>query len=151
MSGEIYAYLGNFAMSIDMINQHYAYLQNLSIEIKAKYGNLDEIPKDRFLRIVDDTDKQRLVKANEDTRFWAIQTYVRLASLKNKFSQLTENWDAIKQDYEHIKTEERINTKRLEEFVINVNSLLVEGIGAELLAKSSEYYAQLSQANVINQ
>jgi hypothetical protein len=149
MSGEIYAYLGNFAMSIDMINQYFAYLINLGIEMKGKYGNLDEIPKDKFLRMVDDSDKQRLIKGNEETRFWTIQTYVRLASLKNKFKELSNNWDNIKTEYEHIKDNEKIDLTILEEFVVNVNSLLVEGIGAELLAKSSEYYSQLSQANVI--
>lgn len=151
MSGEIYAYLGNFAMSIDMINQYFANLINLSIEIKAKYGNLDEIPADKFNRIVDDQDKQRLIQQNEATRFWVVQTYLRLASLKNKFKDLSKNWDKIYAEYTEIKSNEKINVNTLEEFVVNVNSLLVDGIGAELLAKSSEYYAQLSQANVINQ
>lgn len=131
-------YLITYFNDIESLTNAFGNYNNLLFELKSKYQkNIEENKMER----IPDAERANLEQQLKDTRFWITRTYIKTVALEDKVKEL--KIEDLKAKYQKVMSEPVIVNEMLEEYVIELNKVFVNGVVVELVEKAGDVYAQL--------
>lgn len=140
------SYVMSFLNDVENLTNAYAGYLNILVRIQDKYGMKDpEDPKKRKPALkIDQDDENALLSIAEGMRMWIARCYVKARTLEVKIPAM-KSGERLKALYEQAISTSVITKETAEGFVMEVNSLFVEGILQDLLLKSQDVYKEVLQ------
>jgi len=129
------SYINAFFNNVGTLNNYYAQYQNLMLEIKFIYGNVDNIKK---AENISDEQKEAIRTATQSLRIITTQTYMQYESLKKQLKIGQEQEKEVQEAYTKITEEYIPETKEIKRYVLALNQVLTNDIMQELFDKSQE-------------
>lgn len=144
------SYILSFYNDIENLTNSYATYLNVLVKLKDRY-NLDkngitEKEKRQQTKRIEEEDEAALLEVAEGIRVWIARCYVKLTTLKNKIPEMKANEKKIHKLYEDAISNSVIKKETVEDFVLEINQLFVEGVLKNLLLKSKDIYREFLQA-----
>jgi len=138
------SYIATFFRDIENLNDFLAHYNNALTELRTRYENItpEELPK-RML----EEEKNSLSAIIQSIRFWSIRTFVKISALKERLKINQTLYNEIKKNSDTIKNKAVPPYENVENFVIAINSVFVEGVASELLKSVQDYYNQIGGGN----
>jgi hypothetical protein len=133
-------YVYNFYFDIENLSVQTAnYLNNL-LDFKTKYANLLE----EDLKKVPENDKEIIMQCSRNCRFWIMRSYVHFLSLAEKISAFAEKKTFIEEKYNELIQQNPIEYHLVQNYLIELNKLFVQGIAQKELKDAIETYSKLN-------
>jgi len=136
-------YVLSFYNDIENLTNSYATYINVLIRMKDKYKLNEGIKPSGADKVkLDVEDEEALLSVAETLRIWITRSYIKMASLKDKVSDMEESFKGVKSLYEKSLSTSIIEKKVAEEYVLKINQSFVTGILKELLIRSKDIYSE---------
>ncbi len=143
-------YITLFFKDLEELNVGLAIYLNVIIPINHKYRALKD--KDSFEEL-DEAEANDLTSITKEIRYNTVRINTKLKALQAAFPSLQGGNDSntkLKESYNHITTKLIPDYDVVNEYIIELNKLFVQGVGNQLLMKSQQYYESLTQSNNIS-
>jgi hypothetical protein len=139
-------YLATLYANVENLNYYLALYNNLLLQINDKYNNIEPA---KLLSKVDLQEKQTLIQILNAIRQNSIIIYVKISSIRVTVKDFCgeAEYANIQIGHNAITTTVVPNYTTVQEYTININSLFISGVGAEIARGGQEYYSNLSGIN----
>lgn len=140
------SYVMNFLDDVENLTNTYATYLNVMVRVKDKYGlgKKEEGEKKKQIRL-EPEDEQAILEVNEAMRVWIARCYIKASTLQKKIDKMKDGVKNLKKSYESAISSSTIEKEIAESFVMEINSLFMEGILTELLVRSQDIYRDVLQ------
>lgn len=132
------SYILSFYEEVNNVTHYYSIYLNALIELDTKYSKIES---NELMAKVPDEDKNQLIQLTNYIRYHSNKCYIQYKTLLPKLN--------IKEDkkltnfFNSITTTYIIQRAELQEFVLTLHSVLMDGIIQELLESSQSYLENL--------
>lgn len=136
------SYILVFFGDVEKLNEYLGHYSNVLLELKNQYQgtSIQELGKK-----ISPEEKSTLISIVQSTRFWSIRAFVKLSALQKRLKVNAGDFKKIEDTFKIIKTTAVPEYQVIEDFVIAVNGIFVEGVASELLKGVQDYYAQMNK------
>jgi hypothetical protein len=136
------SYIMTFFGDVENLTGHGGAFINMLAVIKEKY------PKSEMAALsnegMDEADQMNLMTAVQNVRFMAFRCWVRFNALKGQITQFKSNETKINELYSKISDNPVPSKKDVEDFVVTMNELFVNGVVQEILGSAGEVLRSVS-------
>lgn len=136
------SYILVFFGDVEKLNEYLGHYSNVLLELKNQYHDvsIQELGKK-----ISPEEKSTLISIVQSTRFWSIRTFVKLSALQKRLKVNAAEFKKIEDSFNIIKSVAVPEYQVIEDFVIAVNSIFVEGVASELLKGVQDYWTQMNK------
>lgn len=128
------SYIISFFQEVQRLTHSYAQYLNIMLEMEKKYGSDD-------LKEITPVERDTTSQTFQTVRYYALKCYVQYHAIKPALK--LQDDQKIEDAYKTVKSQFIIPRKALEEYVIGLNSLLVQNIIQNLLQTSQDLVGQV--------
>lgn len=128
------SYIISFFQEVQRLTHSYAQYLNVMLEMEEKYGSEE-------LQEITELERQTTSQTFQTVRYYALKCYVQYHAIKPSLKLKDD--DKLEAGYKEVKSKFIIPRDALEDYVICLNSLLVENIIQNLLQTSQDLVGQV--------
>lgn len=134
-------YILTFYTNVEQLTAAYAEYINKIVPIKAKVSK-EDLAQGK-IDSLDDEDLTNLNSSLNTLRYYITNVYIKSQALKSKVKTF-ENKE-LTDFYKKIKDKPLIDNSEIEDFILKINSCLIDDIVQQLLVKSRDIYNKITQ------
>ena len=144
------AYITLFFQDLEELNVCLGLYLNIIIPINDKYKAL--MNKTDF-EDLEEGEAEDLREITKEIRYNSVRINTKLQALIIAFPSLKDSeksQETLKTAYNHITTKVIPDYEQVNNYIIELNKLFIQGVGNQLLMKSQQYYQSLTQASNVS-